>query len=142
MRGLTCIVALAAVCLAPVVQAQSKRLTGEFSGTGRACSGRLIVRAKTISWTSSFSRCEAVPYELVEQTADAGVVRYSFRFTRIAPRCAYRYITVSHNELRGGDIGWEVIGYGSEGSYFADKAKGYRADAEDAMSCYLIRESE
>jgi hypothetical protein len=141
-RSLTCMVALALICLEPLAHAQPQRLTGKFTGTGRACSGRVVVRAKTISWISSFSRCEALPYERIEQTGEAGVVRYSFRFTRNLPGCLYRYITISHHEPEGADVGWEIIGYGSERSYLADKAGGYKAEGEDALSCYLIRVSK
>ncbi len=142
MRRMTCIVATTLVGLAPVAQAQMDKLTGTFAGTGRACSGQLIVQPKTISWVTSFSRCESLPYEIIEQATDAETYRYSFKFKRHAPRCRYRYITVTHKREGGEDVGWGVIGYGSEQSYLADKANGYTANAEDTMSCYLVRESK
>jgi hypothetical protein len=142
MRCLTGVVTISLFCLAPVVQAQMDKLTGTFAGTGRACSGRLIVHEKTISWSTPFSRCESLPYEIIEQTADAETSRYSFRFTRHSPRCRYRYITITHSESSGADIGWSVIGYGSKQSYLADKTNGYTANAADTMSCYLTRESK
>lgn len=142
MLGLTCTVAVTLACLAPVVQAQAGTLTGTFTGTGRACFGKLAVHAKTISWSTPFSRCESLPYELIEQTTDADIRRYAFKFTRHSPQCRYRYITVTHRRASGADIGWGVIGYGSEQSYLQDKANGYTANAPDTMACYLIRESK
>ncbi|GAB2879213.1 hypothetical protein GCM10027277_55590 [Pseudoduganella ginsengisoli] len=142
MRGLICTAAITLVCVAPAIQAHTEKLTGTFTGTGRACFGKLVVHAKTISWSTTFSRCESLPYELIEQTTDADVDRYSFKFTRYSPQCRYRYITVTHRGASGTDIGWDVIGYGSEQSYLADKANGYTANAPDTMACYLIRESK
>ncbi|GAB2879156.1 hypothetical protein GCM10027277_55510 [Pseudoduganella ginsengisoli] len=141
MRGLTCTLAVTLACLAPVGQAQAGKLAGTFAGTGRACFGKLVVHAKTISWLTTFSRCESLPYELIEQTTDADIDRYSFKFTRHSPQCRYRYITVTHRGASGADIGWGVIGYGSEQSHLADKANGYTANAPNAMACYLVRES-
>jgi len=140
MRGLNCVAAITLAWLAPAFQVQAEKLTGTFTGTGRACFGKLAVHAKTISWSTTFSRCELLPYELIEQTTDADVARYSFKFTRHSPQCRYRYITVTHRAESGADIGWNVIGYGSEQSYLADKANGYKANAPDAMACYLILE--
>ena len=142
MRGLNCIAAITLAFLAPAVPAHAGKLAGTFAGTGRACFGKLVVHAKTISWSTTFSRCESLPYELIEQTADADVDRYSFKLTRHSPQCRYRYISVMHRRASGADIGWDVIGYGSEQSYFADKANGYKANAPDTMACYLIRESK
>lgn len=141
-RRLISVVVLACICIAPEALAQPNRLNGKFTGTGRACSGSLVIQAKTISWTSSFSRCQGLPYEMVERSAEAGIVRYSFRFKRISSSCRYRYITVSHDEAQESYTGWGIIGYGSEQSYLADKAGGYKADAEDTISCYLIREGQ
>lgn len=82
MRRMTCIVATTLVGLAPVAQAQTDKLIGTFVGTGRACSGKLVVQAKTISWMTSFSRCESLPYDVIEQFTDAETSRYSFKFKR------------------------------------------------------------
>lgn len=142
MRRMICIVATTLICLAPLAQGQTDKLTGTFTGTGRACSGQLVVQVKTISWVTSFSRCESLPYEIIEQTTDAETFRYSLKFKRHPPQCRYRYITVTHKGGSGEGIGWGVIGYGSEQSYLADKVNGYAANAEDTMSCYLVRESK
>jgi hypothetical protein len=142
MRCLTCTAAVMLACLAPIVQAQAGKLSGTFTGTGRACFGKLTVHAKTISWSTTFSRCESLPYELIEQTTDADIDRYSFKFTRHSQQCRYRYLTVTHRRASEADIGWDVIGYGSEQSYLSDKANGYTANSSDTMSCYLIRESK
>lgn len=114
--------------------------TGRFLGGGRACYGMLAVRTKTISWLTSFSQCKALPYELVERAGGGAGLRITWRFTRNIPACRYRLISLSHKGGPDKDIGWNVIGYGSEQSYLADKAAGYAADGPDALSCYLVRD--
>lgn len=131
-----------ALCMVAGLTAQAGEapFTGRFLGTGRACYGMLAVRTKTISWLTSFSQCQALPYELVERADSAGRLRITWRFTRNLPACRYRLISLAHNGGSDKDIGWNVIGYGSEQSYLADKAAGYTAAAPDALSCYLVRE--
>ena len=71
MRRFSSIVVITLLGLAPVVQARAEKLTGTFVGTGRACSGRLVVQAKTVSWVTAFSRCESLPYDVIEQSTEA-----------------------------------------------------------------------
>ena len=66
------------LCLAVGLTAQAGEapFTGRFLGIGRACHGMLAVRTKTISWLTSFSQCQALPYELVERT-DSGTLAHN-----------------------------------------------------------------
>ncbi|MDR2789226.1 MAG: hypothetical protein LBD06_12965 [Candidatus Accumulibacter sp.] len=52
-EGITAFV-FAAALPSRLALAADKSFTGVFSGYGRACSGGLFVRAKTIEWNSSF----------------------------------------------------------------------------------------
>jgi len=132
-----------ALCMATALTAQAGEapFTGHFLGTGRACYGMLAVRTKTISWLTSFSQCQKLPYELVERTDRNGHLRITWRFTRSSPACRYRLISLEHNGGPDHDTGWNVTGYGSEQSYVSDKAADYTADTPDALSCYLVRDS-
>ncbi len=142
-RGLAMIrhVLTLAMALGLTAQAGEAPFTGRFLGTGRACYGMLAVRTKTISWLTSFSQCQALPYELVERTDSGGRLRITWRFTRSIPACRYRLISLTHDGGSDQDIGWNVIGYGSEQSYLTDRSGGYTANTPDALSCYLVRDS-
>ena len=131
-----------ALCIAVGLTAQAGEapFTGRFLGTGRSCYGMLAVRTQTISWLTTFSRCQG-PYTLVERTDSDGSLRITWRFTRSLPACRYKLISLTHNGGTDQDIGWNVTGYGNEQSYVADKSVGYTAATPDTMSCYLVRDS-
>ncbi len=133
------VLALCLVMGAPALASETP-FTGHFLGSGRACYGMFAVRTKTISWLTSFSQCQALPYELVEHTDSAGRWRSTWRLTRSAPACRYRVISLAHNGGPNKDIGWIIIGYGSEQSYLADKASDFQADSADALSCSVVRD--
>jgi hypothetical protein len=120
--------------------ADTPAFTGRFIGTGRACYGTLAVRAKTISWLTSFSQCQSVPYELLERADHGGQQRLSYRLKTGDARCRYSHLSITHDGAAGQDTAWQVTGYASEASYKADKASGYTAKEENMMSCYLIRD--
>jgi hypothetical protein len=130
------------LCMAVGLTAQAGEtpFTGRFLGTGRACYGMFAVRTQTISWLTSFSRCQA-RYKLVERTDNDGRLRITWRFTRNLPACRYELISLTHDGGPDQDIGWNVTGYGSEQSYITDKHNGYTASTPDTMSCYLVRDS-
>ncbi|HWT20775.1 MAG TPA: hypothetical protein VN280_17800 [Variovorax sp.] len=87
--------------------------TGAFSGTGRACSGGLYVRTRTIEWNSSFSICKPVRYEVLEKEEAGGRGRIAFRLKARGRPCLYEVIeAVQHSTY-----GWEVRGYQSLASY-------------------------
>ncbi|WP_321920703.1 hypothetical protein [Burkholderia sp. BCC1998] len=83
--------------------------TGTFQGTGRACSGALHVRAKTIEWNSTYSICEATHYEILESGLDRDQERMVFRLKNRSSRCRYSVVEVEH--ARG--YNWNVSGYQS-----------------------------
>lgn len=138
MRRVSCAVAGIFALLALQVHAQSSFVDRHFEGTGRACSGELVVHTKSISWRTPFSKCIGLPYETVEHSHEDGVSRSVYRFMRDVPRCRYRYLMLQHDERRGSDIGWDVTGYADKQSYLADKAGSWQLNGEGTLSCYLV----
>jgi hypothetical protein len=129
----TCMMAIAAA------QAETRPLTGRFQGSGRACYGTLDVRTKTISWLTTFSQCNSTPYELIERNEQGEELRMTYRLKPGTDTCRYAILSLTHAGVAE-NTGWDVTGYGSEQSYQTDKASGYKAKAEDMMSCYLTRD--
>lgn len=129
----TCLVA------ATAAQAKDSPFTGHFQGTGRACYGTLSVQAKTISWTTPFSQCTSISYELVERSKQDGQTTITYRFKSHPGSCRYTILALTHHGAADA-TGWEVTGYGSEKSYRTDKSNAYKARAEDMMSCPLVRD--
>jgi hypothetical protein len=140
MRVITCGFIVTAMAIGGTTVADTAPLTGRFLGTGRACYGTLAVRTKTISWLTTFSQCQSVPYKLLERSESSGQLRLTYRFEHAPASCRYRLVSVTHESAAGKDVGWEVTGYGSEGSYNADKSSGYTAKDGTTMSCYLVRD--
>ncbi|MFI8615223.1 hypothetical protein ACIGHN_06920 [Acidovorax sp. NPDC077693] len=89
--------------------ASEKAFTGDFEGTGRACSGELRVRTKTLEWRSSFSTCLPAHYEVLERSAHGSMERIVFRLKKRSSQCRYPVIEAA----RTSDYGWNVTGYQS-----------------------------
>lgn len=133
--------AAAAFCIFFSVSAQAETpFTGRFLGTGRACYGTLAVQTKTVSWLTSFSQCQTMPVDLIEQDDSGGSLRQTYRFTRGSTSCRFGVVTLTHDGSKNQDIGWQVVGYPTEASYLEDKARGFSTSAPDIMACYLIRD--
>src|SRR5262245_31405462 len=62
MYGVTTIVLVVALAMSPGVGGAGPAFTGTFRGTGRACTGALFVRTKTLEWNTTYSRCQS-PYK-------------------------------------------------------------------------------
>ncbi len=133
--------AAAAISIALSVGAQaSTPFTGRFLGTGRACYGTLSVQPKTVSWLTIFSQCQALPANLIEQENAGGSVRRTYRFTRGSSSCRFEVLSLSHDDSKDSDIGWQVVGYPAEASFLQDKAGGFFTQSPDIMACYLTRD--
>ena len=87
--------------------ASDKAFTGVFEGTGRACSGEMQVRAKTIAWRSTFSTCTATRYEVLERSSDASQERIVFHLRKSSSQCRYPVIEA----VRTSEYNWNVTGY-------------------------------
>ncbi len=107
--------ALMALALAgPCTALADAAFTGRFSGTGRACSGGLYVRTKTIEWNSSFSICKPTRYEVLDNELDKKEdERIVFRLQSPSRQCLYPVIEVQ----RLSTYSWGVQGYQSMESY-------------------------
>lgn len=95
--------------LSSAAAAADKAFTGVFKGTGRACSGALYVRSKTIEWNSTYSVCKPTRYEILEKNLDSGHERIVFRLKTRSRRCRYSVIEVE----RENGYYWSVSGYPS-----------------------------
>jgi hypothetical protein len=131
-------VALCAAC-SIVHDAGAAPFTGAFSGTGRACYGKLFVREKTISWLTTFSQCQKLAYEIVDQHTEGHARRFTFHLKARPKACRYSVIFLRHRadeaDLR---LGWDVIGYDSLEDYRADEKQGFKGDLPTSMTCYLV----
>lgn len=105
----TLILCFSAACLPGTGIAVEKPFTGVFSGTGRACSGALHVRAKTIEWNSTYSICKSTQYRILEKESDNGRQRVVFQLNKRSTRCRYPVIEVEHQA----GYNWNVSGYQS-----------------------------
>lgn len=124
-----------------IAKAQSLPFAGRFQGTGRACHGTLAASTRTLSWHTTFSQCESMTHEQIGQEKQGDKTRMAYRRKGNSASCRYAVLTLTHAGTMN-DTGWEVTGYGSEQSYQADKASGYRSKGQDIMSCYLVRQPE
>lgn len=140
MRILNLPVAALTIAFGVVAHAAEPPFTGRFIGSGRACYGTLAVDAKSVSWLTSFSQCQAVPVELVERDDSGGVLRVTYRFKTGSSSCRFGALTLSHDGSKGADLGWQVVGYPSEARFIEDKSSGYTMNSPDMMSCALIRD--
>ena len=140
MRTIKLLSALAIGALFVRAHASTPSLTGNFFGSGRACYGTLQIARETISWNTSFSRCRARPFRLMEDEHMGGKRRLTFELTKTAPACRFRVISLTHDESSVEDTGWEVTGYAGPASYQADKRSAYTRNAPDMMSCALVRD--
>jgi hypothetical protein len=140
MRRLNIPVLAISLVIGLAAQATEPPFTGRFLGSGRACYGTLAVDAKTVSWLTSFSQCQAVPVELVERDDSGGALRVTYRFKTGSSSCRFGALSLSHDGTKNLNTGWQVVGYASEARFIEDKASGYALNAPDMMFCSLIRD--
>jgi hypothetical protein len=112
--------------------------TAVFSGTGRACSGGLFVRTKTIEWNSSFSICKPTRYSVLDKDLAADRRRIAFRLAARSRRCHYEVIEAQQYST----YGWSVQGYQSLEAYEKRALPGWRnspLDERMVLSCPMVR---
>lgn len=129
---------MAVVLMASSVSGESSPFTGTFKGTGRACSGGLYVRSQTISWVTTFSRCQRVPYEAVERSEKGNQREFVFRLKAHKKMCAFNVLYLHHPNTPDMALDWEVIGYASVAQYEADKRNGFKTALPNSLSCPLF----
>ena len=138
MRAIT-FLALSAIAMAiatPVI-AGDPAFTGTFSGTGRACSGSLKIRTKTIEWTSSFSVCKPTGYEILDKDPSSDHQRIAYRLKSQSKHCRYAVVEIEHVS----NAGWNVNGYQSLDAYKNREAPEWKNSAvpeRQVLSCPMI----
>jgi hypothetical protein len=131
------LVATAGPCAAAPAR-PTPRFTGAFSGTGRACYGKLFVRTETIAWLTPFSQCPRVRYRIVDDERHGKARALTFALARRAKGCRYGVIHLRHRDEPDPAIGWEVFGYATLDDYRQDRARGFTAESPTSMVCYLV----
>lgn len=134
----SCLVLILNLLLVFLASAKAQTFTGAFEGTGRACSGSLVVEAKSISWMTPFSKCRKVAYEVLDQGGGGNKQYYAFQLKQQQRGCLYSVLYLTHEEAANMDINWNVIGYASLKQYEADKQKGFETVPGSSLSCYLV----
>jgi hypothetical protein len=95
--------------LSNVTTAAEEKFTGDFDGTGRACSGALYVRTHTIEWNSTYSVCKPTRYEILEKNFDGNHKRIVFQLKNRSRQCRFEIVEVEH----ANGYNWNVSGYPS-----------------------------
>ena len=114
MRAVKLAVMLFATSAAPALSyGAGAPFTGVFQGEGRACFGGLFVRSKTIEWTSSFSKCGPVRYEILDKDMTGEHPRIAYRLMERSKQCRNAVIALTHYN----DEVWDVKGYPSVEAY-------------------------
>ena len=101
--------AAAAIAITPAIGSDIP--IGTYEGGGRACTGRLSITAKTLSWHTSFSRCDRLPYDFANLGDNKGVITYLFHLKHSQPGCLYRSVELHRRTAPDGSTTWEAVGY-------------------------------
>ncbi|MFC5475382.1 hypothetical protein [Paraherbaspirillum soli] len=93
--------------------AADKPFTGRFLGNGRACSGALYVRTKTIEWHSTYSACKQSRYQIIEQDMTGKEPRIAYLLKQRSKHCQHAVIELRHYNKQV----WDANGYPSLEAY-------------------------
>jgi hypothetical protein len=104
---------------------------GTFEGTGRACSGKLIITKKNVTWMTPFSQCNKAKYQIIKQVHSENELSFALKLETVSPKCLYSLIQITRISSLNKFIGWDVVGFQS--------AKAFDEKTKDSLSCYLIR---
>jgi hypothetical protein len=107
-------------------------LTGTFEGSGRACYGKLIIKPETISWTTPFSSCKNVPYEILDQTSRGSERRIVYSLKERDKGCLWSIVVLRHRDSPNADLDWDLTSYLTMADYES-------TNAANSMSCYLYK---
>jgi hypothetical protein len=100
-------IGLALLVFAGTAIAADVPFTGAFSGTGRACSGGLYLRAKTVEWISTYSICKRSRYELLAKDLTVDHQRIAVRIKTRSKQCRYEIFEAEQVST----YSWDVRGY-------------------------------
>ena len=125
------------VAMATPAIAGEQPFTGSFRGTGRACSGSLNIRTKTIEWRSSFSVCKPTRHEILDKDLTPEHRRIAYRLTARSKACRYEVVEIQHVD----GAGWNATGYQSLESFQNREApawKNSQLPERQVLSCPMI----
>lgn len=129
---------LALCVFAGGVIAADAPFTGAFSGTGRACSGGLYLRAKTVEWISTYSICKPSRYEFLAKDLTVDHQRIAVRIKTRSRQCRYEVFEAEQVST----YGWDVRGYQSVEAYRKQDLPDWRNSALPerlSLSCPMVR---
>ena len=107
--GLGCLVF---VLLAGPVAAAADPFLGVYRGQGRACTGGLFLRQRTLEWNASFFRCGPVSYRRIEQDGGARP-RVALRISHPGKACRFEVVEIHYFS----EWSWTINGYPSMEAY-------------------------
>ena len=105
---------------------------GNFQGSGRACYGKLILKAKSVSWNTTYSSCKTSHYTILE--LDQSGPKWAIVLERKVKdkKCYYPVIRLTHEINMGSNIGWSIEGFKTPKAYHEESVK-------DSIGCYVYR---
>lgn len=109
--------------------AEGKALSGVLEGTGRACSGKLIIDQNTLTWDTPFSQCQNVSYQVILHHQNDKEWRTVYKLNPQKNNCLFHVIVLSYNV--DPLVDWQVEGYLSMSDY--------KQKNPHHTSCYLSR---
>lgn len=109
---------------APALAAQDPFL-GAYHGQGRACTGGLFLRQRTLEWNASFFRCGPASYRRLEQE-DGARPRLAVRITHGGKACRFAVVEIHYYS----EWSWTINGYPSMEAYERRSEPGWK-DAVD-----------
>lgn len=124
---------------AMMAQAADQPFTGTFRGQGRACFGGLFVRAKSIEWNATFSRCGPSAYEILDSELTGERPRLVYLLLKPGKHCRTPVIELAQYQ----DSMWSVNGYGSIAAYTRQhdsSSVNASTPVEDIYSCGMQRQ--
>ena len=108
--------------------AADKLFTGVFEGGGRACTGRLFIRTKTIEWHTPFTVCKRTPYKILKKNVDITQTEIVFLLKRKTNiKCDFEVISLKWNPQQSRF--WNVTGY--------ESLSDYESGSDYALACGL-----
>jgi hypothetical protein len=123
--------------------AADKPFAGVFRGGGRACSGALSVRSKTIEWHSTYSACKSSPYEILEKDLTGKVPRITYLIKQRSKFCKHEVIELQLNAGYAGDPPyWDVMGYPSLEAFQKKELPDWKDSVlpgREVLSCMLLK---
>jgi hypothetical protein len=105
---------------------------GSFEGTGRACYGKLVVKAKTLSWQTPFSHCKPQAYESIKRDESGKDFRIAFKLKKPSEACLYSVIELHRFESGSPKPTylWNATGYRSQTDY--------QSHSSDTLDCPVV----